>query len=373
MATKTTFISKVNGKDIYAKRAEKTATGVDIDGKFSSLDGNISDINTALNSKENTSNKKQSINDSSTSDYPSSKAVADFVNSSVATNTANYISNNGEPFTSVAQLEAYTGTVTNNDYAFVTGVDSAGNTYYDRYKATVDESTTPATITWAKEYRLNNSSFTSTQWAAINSNATAEVIASIDDKVDKVAGKGLSQEDFTTTLKNKLNAIEAGAEVNVQSDWNQSDNTKDDFIKNKPTKLSDFTNDLGTDNVPTKNSNNYVKSGGVYDNEQVLVQAINELRSDVEALNENREEFDNINTNTIHTMEIPYVGESQMIISGEGAPTLEPEFVGQQYMDLTNGVTYQAFTLSSSGWKSSQPTMTITDSVVEEIWNGVFA
>ena len=102
-------------------------------------------------------------------------ADKDFVNSSVSTNTANYISDNGDPFTSVAALEAYSGTVTNNDYAFVTGTDSAGNVYYDRYKATVSG----ASVTWAKEYRLNNSSFTAAQWAAINSGITAAIVAQI--------------------------------------------------------------------------------------------------------------------------------------------------------------------------------------------------
>ena len=53
-------------------------------------------------------------------------------------------------------------------------------------------------------------------------------------KVDVVAGKGLSTEDYTTEEKTKLSGIESGAEVNVQADWNQSDNTKDDFINNKP-------------------------------------------------------------------------------------------------------------------------------------------
>lgn len=33
---------------------------------------------------------------------------------------------------------------------------------------------------------------------------------------------------------NKLKGIEEGAEVNVQADWTQTDDTKDDFIKNKP-------------------------------------------------------------------------------------------------------------------------------------------
>lgn len=74
----------------------------------------------------------------------------------------------------------------------------------------------------------------------------SEVNTLLADKVDKVAGKQLSTEDFTSALKTKLDGIETDAEVNVQSDWNQSDNTADDFIKNKPsipTALSDLTDD----------------------------------------------------------------------------------------------------------------------------------
>lgn len=39
---------------------------------------------------------------------------------------------------------------------------------------------------------------------------------------------------MTSEQFNKLKGIEEGAEVNVQADWNQIDNTKDDYIKNKP-------------------------------------------------------------------------------------------------------------------------------------------
>lgn len=53
-------------------------------------------------------------------------------------------------------------------------------------------------------------------------------------KVDKVAGMGLSTNDFTTAEKNKLAGIAAGAEVNVQADWNQTNPDADDYIKNKP-------------------------------------------------------------------------------------------------------------------------------------------
>ena len=53
------------------------------------------------------------------------------------------------------------------------------------------------------------------------------------DKVDKVAGKGLSTEDYTTAEKNKLAGIQAGAEVNVNADWNAT--SGDAQILNKPT------------------------------------------------------------------------------------------------------------------------------------------
>lgn len=49
--------------------------------------------------------------------------------------------------------------------------------------------------------------------------------------------------NYTSDEKTKLAGIASGAEVNVQSDWNQTSSGADDFIKNKPTKVSDFTND----------------------------------------------------------------------------------------------------------------------------------
>jgi hypothetical protein len=72
--------------------------------------------------------------------------------------------------------------------------------------------------------------------------------AALDLKVDKEAGKGLSTNDFTTAEKEKLAGIAAGAEVNVQANWNETDQTADSFIQNKPSipsKTSDLTNDSG--------------------------------------------------------------------------------------------------------------------------------
>lgn len=56
----------------------------------------------------------------------------------------------------------------------------------------------------------------------------------LDKKVDKVSGKALSSNDFTSAFKTKLESIESNANVNVQSDWNISDNSSDAYIKNKP-------------------------------------------------------------------------------------------------------------------------------------------
>lgn len=56
----------------------------------------------------------------------------------------------------------------------------------------------------------------------------------ISGKVDKVAGKDLSTNDYTDEDKNKLETISSGAEANVQVDWDEDDTTSDAYIKNKP-------------------------------------------------------------------------------------------------------------------------------------------
>ena len=99
-----------------------------------------------------------------------------------------------------------------------------------------------------------------------------EADALLDNKVDKVAGKGLSTNDFTDNDKSKLDGIEAGAEANVQSDWDQTDDTADDYIKNKPTLPTDFVGTDGTSAgtaglVPapaTTDAGKYLKADGTW-------------------------------------------------------------------------------------------------------------
>lgn len=69
------------------------------------------------------------------------------------------------------------------------------------------------------------------------------------NKVDKVAGKGLSDTNFTQAEKDKLAGLTEGGQV--QSDWDQGDNTEPSYIANKPTNVSEFFNDAEyiTDNL----------------------------------------------------------------------------------------------------------------------------
>ena len=198
----------------------------------------------------------------------SSNQLADkeFVNSSIATNTANFIGT----FESVSELESYSGDVTNNDYAFVINgvVTNSGNdwatfnelnaydktlltnfdyawvingsnfdlyrfdivnqvwglraeniekdsvslnTAYNRYKATVSGST----VNWEYEYTLNNSSFTAAQWESINSGATEAKINQITTNQNAIG----TLANLTTTDKSNLVAA-----------LNELDSTKQDNI-----------------------------------------------------------------------------------------------------------------------------------------------
>jgi hypothetical protein len=72
----------------------------------------------------------------------------------------------------------------------------------------------------------------------------------IDDKVDKVSGKGLSTNDYTTTEKNKLAGIEPGANKTIIAD----NLTTDDSARVLSAKMGKKLNDEKFD-----------KTGGVID------------------------------------------------------------------------------------------------------------
>ena len=146
-----------------------TLSAVATSGAYADLSGTPN-----LSLKEDISNKKQSIVASSQSDYPSSKAVADFVSDAVSSNSADYISDNGEPFDSAADLPTDPSVVGNNDYAIVLD----GGIYY-RYKATVSGNT----VTWALEYQINTSPLSPAQLNAVNSGIDSTKVGNYDNHI----------------------------------------------------------------------------------------------------------------------------------------------------------------------------------------------
>ena len=93
--------------------------------------------------------------------------------------------------------------------------------------------------------------------ATFTANASSNVVANVTvptttseltNNSDFVSDASYVHTDnnFTNAEKTKLSGIESGAEVNVQSDWNEDDNTKDDYIKNKPSSEVKSTTDIFT-------------------------------------------------------------------------------------------------------------------------------
>lgn len=180
----------------------------------------------------------------------SSNQLADkgFVNSSIATATATYrdsynlVSDLSLTVSATQQqiadalaskMAALSITPDNNDYCFVQ-IPTADATpteiaRIDRYKYNG--------TAWAYEYSLNNSSFTAAQWAALNSGITSGLVAKLFALP--------TNSELATLLNGKADTADL-AEVATSGSYND--------LTDRPT----------VDNTPTPNSNNLVKSGGVY-------------------------------------------------------------------------------------------------------------
>lgn len=147
----------------------------------STLQGNInSESISRYNADQALEGEINSIEEKIPSQASAQNQLADknFVNSSIATNTANFLGT----YTSLADIEAIPNP-TNNDYAFLETTDSAGNTLYDRYKYSAEGDE------WLFEYELNNSGFTAEQWATINSGLTQQSVTNeIQQAISQAGG-----------------------------------------------------------------------------------------------------------------------------------------------------------------------------------------
>lgn len=82
---------------------------------------------------------------------------------------------------------------------------------------------------------------------------------------------GTTNKVYTATEKTKLSGIASGAEVNVQSNWNETNSSSDAYIQNKPSipsKTSDLTNDSNF--ISTSSTSGLIKNDGTIDTNEYL-------------------------------------------------------------------------------------------------------
>ena len=111
--------------------------------------------------------------------------------------------------------------------------------------------------------------------SALDNNVPVSTLVktSLDTKVDKVPGKGLSSNDFTAEEKSKLDALPADAEANVITSVQKNGVAL--AINNKtvnvevPTALSGFTNDSGFITDTVNNLANYYTKTDTYSKSEV--------------------------------------------------------------------------------------------------------
>ena len=140
--------------------------------------------------KEDVANKAQTLVASSTTDYPSSAATAQFVNSSIATATARFLGNYtltdlGLTYPATdSQIEtaldsySFQSAPTNNDYVYVEIQNPQTTSVDDVVKRFKFNGTN-----WLYEYTLNNSSFTAAEIAAIDSGVNSTKVGNYDNHI----------------------------------------------------------------------------------------------------------------------------------------------------------------------------------------------
>ena len=102
-----------------------------------------------------------------------------------------------------------------------------------------------------------------------------------------------TDENFTSAEKTKLAGIAAGAEVNVQANWTESDSSSDSYIQNKPQNLVQDASYVHTDENFT--SAEKTKLAGIAANAEVNVQSDwNESDSSSDAYIQNKPTISNV-------------------------------------------------------------------------------
>lgn len=160
----------------------------------------------------------------------------------------------------------------------------------------------------------------------------------LNNKQDTETGKGLSTNDFTQALLNKLNGIADGAEVNVQTDWNGSG---DAAILNKPTNFIFTTSSVTDLNDVSNAGSGYIitvsernKLTNIAANAEVNVQSDwNESDSSSDAFIQNKP---TLSGNTTYDLTVAQSGDDA-VITLEGSDNIDDDvtLAAGNHIDIT--------------------------------------
>lgn len=140
-------------------------------------------------------------------------------------------------------------TALNNKVDKVSGKGLSTNDFTNAYKTKLDGIAANAQVNVIEGITVNSTAVPLTNKIANLTIPTKLTDLTNDGNFVTDANYVHTDNNYTTADKNKLAGIASGAEVNVQSDWSVTSTSSDAYIKNKPTKVSQFTNDSGFQNA----------------------------------------------------------------------------------------------------------------------------
>lgn len=208
----------------------------------------------------------------------------------------------------------------------------------------------------------------------ISPDASGNINIDVSDKVDKVSGKGLSTNDYTTAEKNKLEGIEAGSQANkiekiYVNDIEQTIKDKTVYLKVENTKK------YGVRRRLDGNSSSAWERVG--DSVGLVANACKNGNNDVQ------NDFDSIypwsaiisyNYNLTTRQRVSNYGDSDFAFDGSNGIVLTgyPEFYWDRYVeiDTTDEHTYEYYWVSEYALKGFKKSKDFSIGRYESSWNG---